>query len=121
MSKRIKFAAAMTAMVLTTGTMFGCSSAPVNTGDTAKEPEKVEQPAPAEEKTEPAEKQTLTVWSHLTSPEVTAISELATQWGTENNVEVQVLEDQSDMQGFLQAANSKNGPDIMFGLAHDNL
>lgn len=124
MSKRIKFAAAMTAMILTTGTMFGCSSAPATTDTPTTEPTKTEETAKTEEPAkaeESTEKQTLTVWSHLTSPEVTAIGELANKWGEENNVEVKVLEDQSDMQGFLQAANSKNGPDVMFGLPHDNL
>ncbi|WP_300347072.1 maltose ABC transporter substrate-binding protein [Clostridium sp.] len=63
----------------------------------------------------------LTVWSHLTQPEVDEVNKVAQKWGKENGVKVKVLTDKSDMQAFIQAANSSKGPDIMFGLAHDNL
>lgn len=127
MGKKMKLVAAMAAMVLTTGAVFGCSSSEASKDadkevkqEANQETDKKEE-TPKKEEEKPAEKQTLTVWSHLMTPEVEAISELANKWGAENNVDVKVLEDQSDMQGFLQAANSKSGPDIMFGLAHDNL
>ena len=63
----------------------------------------------------------LTVWSHLTTPEVEELNKIASKWGEENGVKVKVVEDKSEMQAYIQAANSSKGPDIMFGLAHDNL
>ncbi|MDR3595402.1 maltose ABC transporter substrate-binding protein [Clostridium sp.] len=63
----------------------------------------------------------LTVWSHLNSQEVEKVNQLAEKWGQEKNVTVKVIEDKSDMQSYAQVANSSKGPDIMFGLANDNL
>lgn len=63
----------------------------------------------------------LTVWSHLTTPEVEELNKIASKWGEENGVKVKVVEDKSEMQAYIQAANSSKGPDVMFGLAHDNL
>lgn len=63
----------------------------------------------------------LTVWSHLTPDEVKAIAPIAEKWGQENGVNVKFVEDKGDMQAYMQAANSSKGPDMMFGLPHDNL
>lgn len=64
---------------------------------------------------------TITVWSHLNTQEVEALNVVAEKWGKEKGVTVKVIEDKSDMQSYAQAANSAKGPDIMFGLANDNL
>ena len=64
---------------------------------------------------------TITVWSHLNTQEVAELNKVAEKWGKEKNVTVKVIEDKSDMQSYAQAANSSKGPDLMFGLAHDNL
>jgi len=64
---------------------------------------------------------TITVWSHLNTQEVEELNKIAEKWGKEKSVTVKVLEDKSDMQSYAQAANSAKGPDIMFGLANDNL
>jgi arabinogalactan oligomer/maltooligosaccharide transport system substrate-binding protein len=64
---------------------------------------------------------TITVWSHLNTQEVEALQPVAEKWGKEKGVTVKVIEDKSDMQSYAQAANSSKGPDIMFGLANDNL
>ncbi|MGL5328513.1 MAG: maltose ABC transporter substrate-binding protein [Peptostreptococcaceae bacterium] len=63
----------------------------------------------------------LTVWSHLTPDEVKELQPIAKKWGEENGVNVKLVEDKGDMQAYIQAANSSKGPDIMFGLPHDNL
>lgn len=63
----------------------------------------------------------LVVWSHLTPDEVKEVNDVAQKWGKENGVKVKVVEDKGDMQAYIQAANSSKGPDIMFGLPHDNL
>lgn len=72
-------------------------------------------------KSESSNEKELTVWSHLTPAEVKKVNEVAQKWGEENGVKVKVLEDKGDMQAYIQAANSSKGPDIMFGLPHDNL
>jgi carbohydrate ABC transporter substrate-binding protein, CUT1 family (TC 3.A.1.1.-) len=63
----------------------------------------------------------LTVWSHLTETEVKKVQEVADKWASETGNKVKVLTDNSDFQAFATAANSGKGPDIMFGLPHDNL
>lgn len=68
-----------------------------------------------------SDEKTLTVWSHLTPDEVKEVNEVAQKWGEENGIKVKVLEDKGDMQAYIQAANSSKGPDIMYGLPHDNL
>lgn len=64
---------------------------------------------------------TLNVWSHLTDQEVEALQPVVEKWGKDNGVEVKLVADKSEMQAYIQAANSSKGPDIMFGLANDNL
>lgn len=63
----------------------------------------------------------LTVWSHLTDSEVAKVQEIADKWAKETGNTVKVLADQSDFQAFSTAAQSGKGPDIMFGIANDNL
>ncbi len=63
----------------------------------------------------------LVVWSHLTPEEVKGVNEVAQEWGKEKGIKVKVVEDKGDMQAYIQAANSSKGPDIMFGMPHDNL
>lgn len=64
---------------------------------------------------------TLTVWSHLNTQEVEEVNKVAEKWGKDNGMTVKVIEDKSDMQSYAQAANSSKGPDLVFGLANDNL
>lgn len=66
-------------------------------------------------------KESLTVWSHLMPDEIKEIEPIAKKWGEENGVDVTFVEDKGDFQSFIQAANSSKGPDIMFGIPHDNL
>ncbi|WP_026486032.1 sugar ABC transporter substrate-binding protein [Caldanaerobius polysaccharolyticus] len=63
----------------------------------------------------------LVVWLHLTDPEIAKVQEIANKWAKETGNSVKVLADQSDFQAFSTAAQSGKGPDIMFGLPHDNL
>ncbi|MGL4913957.1 MAG: extracellular solute-binding protein [Romboutsia sp.] len=72
------------------------------------------------EKAENGENQ-LTVWSHLSVQEIEKIDKVAQKWGEENGVKVKVINDKGETQAYIQAANSSKGPDIMFGMAHDNL
>lgn len=108
MLKRKKGLALIMTSLMVAGALAGCGNSDKKgeTGDAGKEAAKPEK---------------LTVWSHLNADEVKALNEVAQKWGTDNGIKVEVVEDKSDMQQFAQAANSSKGPDIMFGLAHDNL
>lgn len=102
MSKRIKVLAALMSTIMA-GSIVGCGSSDTTTSsndDSKKE---------------------LTIWSHLKTGEIKAIEELANKWGEENGYNVKVVDDQGEPQDYIQAANSSKGPDIYFGVAHDNL
>lgn len=61
------------------------------------------------------------VWSYLMDNEVEEVDKIAQEWAEKNNKKVTVVKDNSDFQNFLQAANSSKGPDIVFGITHNNL
>ncbi|MEQ8153508.1 MAG: maltose ABC transporter substrate-binding protein [Clostridiaceae bacterium] len=65
----------------------------------------------------------ITVWSRLngSDKEVEAVNKAAQEWATKNGKKVKVVSDKSEFQAFLQAANSSQGPDVVFGVPHDNL
>lgn len=64
---------------------------------------------------------TILVWSHLMDNEVAEVDKIAQQWAKDTGNTVKVQADKGDFQAYLQAANSSKAPDIMFGIAHDNL
>ena len=98
MSRRKKIAAIIMATLITGTGLVGCGSSKEDNG-----------------------KETITVWSHLKTNEVKKVETLAKEWGDKNNVNVKIVEDQSEIQEFKEAANSASGPDIMYGIPHDNL
>lgn len=100
MVRRKKSIVALLAAAIMSVSLVGCSS----TSDEGKNGEK-----------------TLTVWSHLSIQEIEKIDKIAQQWGKEKGVKVKVINDKGETQAYIQAANSSKGPDIMFGMAHDNL
>ena len=102
MSKRTRILAAVMATMVMTTAFIGCKGKE----DTAKDS---------------GEKKSITVWSHLSTAEVDKVREVATKWGTENNCDVKVVEDKGEMQAAITALQSSKGPDVYFGLAHDNL
>ncbi|GKU25725.1 maltose ABC transporter substrate-binding protein [Clostridium folliculivorans] len=63
----------------------------------------------------------LVVWSHLMTNEVKELDKIAQQWAKETGNKVKVVEDKGDFQAYIQASQSSKGPDIMYGLANDNL
>ncbi|NLK94232.1 MAG: maltose ABC transporter substrate-binding protein [Clostridiales bacterium] len=101
MSKRTRILAAVMATMVMTTAFLGCGS-----DSTSKDS---------------GEKKKLLVWSHLSTAEVDAIREVAQKWGEENNVDVTVNEDKGEMQAAITTLQSSKGPDIYYGLAHDNL
>ncbi|MBL4933110.1 maltose ABC transporter substrate-binding protein [Clostridium paridis] len=99
MNKKVKFIAGMLTVVMGTSLFYGCGQASTKTSD---------------------EKE-IVVWSNLMDNEVAKVDEIAQKWAKENNKKVKVVKDDSGYQEFLTAANSSKGPDMLFGLAHNNL
>lgn len=113
MKKYSKILALLTAMVFVLSiALTGCG------GGSKTSESQPSQTQAAEQKKEPVE---LIVWSHLTDPEIAKVQEIANKWAEQTGNKVKVLADQSDFQAFATAAQSGKGPDIMFGLPHDNL
>ncbi|ERM93156.1 sugar ABC transporter substrate-binding protein [Caldanaerobacter subterraneus] len=113
MKKYSKILALLTAMVFVLSiALTGCG------GGSKTSESQPSQTQTAEQKKEPVE---LIVWSHLTDPEIAKVQEIANKWAEQTGNKVKVLADQSDFQAFATAAQSGKGPDIMFGLPHDNL
>lgn len=107
MAKRTKIIATIMATMVMASAFVGCGGKDNNEG--------------AKDGAKASSDTTITVWSHLNQSEVDAIKPMAEEWASKKGVKVKVVVDEGDMQGFTQAANSSKGPDIMFGLAHDNL
>ena len=65
---------------------------------------------------------TITIWSHMdTASEFPKLQEVADKWAKEKGVKVNVVDDKGKIQDYIQAAGSSQAPDIMVGIAHDNL
>lgn len=106
MNKRLKVMASVMAALVVSTALFGCGKKPAEGGN-----------APAEKK----EGKKIVIWSHLKTEEVKEVEKYAKEWAEKTGNTVEVKEDKSDFQAYLQAANSSKAPDVMFGLAHDNL
>ncbi len=98
-----KVLAVVAALTILVGVLAGCG--------------KTETPAPTAPK---AEKVKLTVFSHMTDPEVAELKTIAGQWAKDTGNEVNVVKSTIDFQQEAMAAQSGKF-DIMFGLPHDNL
>lgn len=102
MSKRTRILAAVMATMVMTTAFVGCGDKDSDSGSSSS-------------------KKSITVWSHLSTDEVEAVRTVAQEWGKENDVEVKVVEDKGEMQAAITALQSSKGPDLYFGLSHDNL
>lgn len=103
MNKKIKLLSALVAGVVGFGMLAGCGSS--NSGSNSGKKSDKE----------------LIVWSHLMENEVKEVNKVAQEWAKKNNRKVKVVRDNGEMKDFLQAANSAKGPDLMFGIPHDNI
>jgi arabinogalactan oligomer/maltooligosaccharide transport system substrate-binding protein len=64
----------------------------------------------------------IVVWSHLMeNSEVPVVRKLAEEWAKKTGNQVQVVFDQKQFQTYVMSANSNNGPDIMFGIPHNDI
>lgn len=105
MVKRSKLLALLVAGAISATALVGCGGGNTDTPDS----------------TDSGEKKALTVWSHFTEAEVSEFEKVAKTWGEENNVDVEVVLDQGEYGQLIQAAQSDDGPDLVLGVAHDNL
>lgn len=103
MNRKLRVMASLVTIIMGTGMLFGCGK------DGASSDSKV------------TESKEIVVWSNLMDNEVAAVDEIAQRWAQEHNKKVKVVKDDSGYQEFLTAANSTKGPDMLFGLAHNNL
>ena len=65
--------------------------------------------------------QEIVVWTQMMDNEAALVQEYANKWASETGNTVSVISQQTDIQQFSQAANSKGGPDGMFGIPNDQL
>jgi arabinogalactan oligomer/maltooligosaccharide transport system substrate-binding protein len=63
----------------------------------------------------------LLVWTHLTGPERDEIDKVAQAWAKSTGNKVTVVLDSGDFSAAVTAIAGGKGPDIMYGLPHDNL
>lgn len=63
----------------------------------------------------------LLVWSHLQPPEIDAIDKVAQAWAQSTGNKVKVVLDTGDFDAAVTAIQGGKGPDLMYGLPHDNL
>lgn len=99
MNRRFKLTALIISGVMVSTFLFGCGGKSKDNSDDKE----------------------IVVWSNLMDNEVDEVNKIAQQWARENNKKVKVVQNESGFQGFLQAANSEEGPDMLFGLPHNNL
>ncbi|HWI65593.1 MAG TPA: maltose ABC transporter substrate-binding protein [Symbiobacteriaceae bacterium] len=106
-----KWIAGMAAASILVLALAGC-------GGKTEEKKPAAEPAAQAPKKEPV---SLVVWSHLTEPEVAEVNKIAQEWAAKTGNKVEVLADQTGFQEYAAAAQAGKGPDIMYGLPHDNL
>ena len=63
----------------------------------------------------------LLVWTHLTGPERDEIDKVAQTWAKSTGNKVTVVLDSGDFSAAVTAIAGGKGPDVMYGLPHDNL
>lgn len=67
--------------------------------------------------------QTITVWSWATGPQLTDMEQIADQWAKKHGDTVKVVDQSHNANGFqfyATAARTGKGPDVVFGMPHDN-
>ena len=96
MSKRTKVLAAAMATMMMASVFVGCGDKDNNGGSSNNG---------STSSTDDYAKK-LVVWDHLTEAEHNALDPIIQQWGKDNGVEITFQNDQNDMQGYMDAAQS---------------
>lgn len=63
----------------------------------------------------------IVVWSHLNESEVKELDKIGQEWAKKTGNTVKFVVDKSDNQAYTAAAQSSKGPDIMFGMPHNDI
>ncbi|MCX7923696.1 MAG: maltose ABC transporter substrate-binding protein [Clostridia bacterium] len=116
MKKYLKLLSTGVATLVLVTTLFGCGSG----GSKGSEQNGLEKTdGKTVENKDPKE---IVVWSHLQEKsEVPEVKRLAEEWAQKTGNTVKVMFDQRNFQTYTQAATSSKGPDIMFGMPHNDL
>lgn len=101
---------------LGTGCSSGGSSTPAETG--SSNPGGAESSASTSESLPSGKK--LRVWTYMQS-ETPTLKEYAQKWAEKTNNKVEFIYQTASMQQFAQAAHSSAGPDVVYGIANDNV
>lgn len=119
--RRIKMFALIMAILFVSTVFAGCGreSAPKDTEKVSTQSQN-EQAKPAETN----EPKTITIWSYMDKDnEIPIVKQFAEEWAKETGNKIKIVSDfgNDKFSVFVQAAKSKNGPDVVFGIPHDNL
>lgn len=116
MKKRV--ASIMMAAAMLTGLLTGCGGS--GNGTQAADAESGDR-TEASARQGGSQGQEIVVWTQMMDNEAALLQEYAGKWAAETGNTVSVISQQTDIQQFSQAANSKGGPDGMFGIPNDQL
>lgn len=109
MQKR-KWLAGVLATVLAAGVLAGCGGKPTEAPKTDDKPAE----APKKQAIE------ITVWTKFQN-EMEAVKKASDEWAQKTGNKVNVIYFEQGFQEFLPIAAAGKGPDVYFGLPHDNL
>ncbi|PWI57101.1 maltose ABC transporter substrate-binding protein [Sulfoacidibacillus thermotolerans] len=113
MNKKLKIVAYnVTALTMISGLLSGCGAA-TNSASSAPNPASPGIPSG----------QTITVWSWATGPQLQDMEKIADAWAKKHGDTVKVVDQSHNANGFqfyATAARTGKGPDIVFGMPHDN-
>ena len=109
----------MTAAMLT-GLLAGCGNSGSGNGTQAADADSGDR-TEASAAQDGSKGQEIVVWTQMMDNEAALLQEYANKWASETGNTVSVISQQTDIQQFSQAANSKGGPDGMFGIPNDQL
>ena len=103
------------------GIMAGCGNNAAENNSTAVNSDNAEGDKVQDQSAEQTGGQEIVVWTQMMDNEAALLQKYADQWAAETGNTVSVISQQTDIQQFSQAANSKGGPDGMFGIPNDQL
>lgn len=101
----------MTALALSGGLISGCGSSGSTASSNTTTPAKV------------PTGQMITLWSWAGGPQLVDVKKIAAQWAKAHGDTVKVIDQSSNPKGFqffATAARTGKGPDVVFGMPHDN-
>ncbi|QRF22570.1 maltose ABC transporter substrate-binding protein [Alicyclobacillus sp. TC] len=111
--KKTRLATGAAALVVMGGLVAGCGSPSSNSTNSSGSTTSGSLP----------KGQTITVWSWAGGPQLQDVKKIADAWAKKHGDTVKVVDESHNANGFqfyATAARSGKGPDIVFGMPHDN-